>query len=138
MSYSIKALTADEWMEWSEAAHENVFSEARENSHNRADFALISLKIGEPTGFIQCKEIDSKTLYLQTGGAFKNFQGTSAVFGSYSALIDWCAENYERVITKVNNENVRMIRLAMSVGFRIIGSSAFKGKVTLEMEHFGG
>lgn len=115
-------------------AHFQAFDVVRPSEFNRCDFALVSMCGDEPTGFLQCMEMDADTIYLQSGGAFSPTKKSVFILPSFLALVDWCRTNYRRLVMRVSNENRAMLQLALKGGFLIIGTSNFKGKVTLEME----
>ena len=56
-----------------------------------------------------------------------------ASFNSYARNAKWCFDNgYKRITTYIQNTNSPMLRIAMKVGFKIIGTRTFKGDVMVE------
>ncbi len=133
MTYSVERLESDKWIQDSELAHRLSFDAHRSKDLERIDFALVTMKDSKPHGYVTCIEMDSETVYWQIGGAFPNAKGTGAVVPCYIAMVDWCLERYRRITTRIENTNVAMLRLAMKVGFLIVGTWNFKGKIYLEL-----
>lgn len=133
MSYSVRRLNPEEWRLNSEAAHACAFGEFRPKELERIDFALVALKDEGLVGYAQCIEMSATHLYLQYGGAFLDCQKTMAVVPCYISLIDWCSEKYKRVSTRIENTNLPMLRLALKLGFLVIGTRATDNKIFLEL-----
>ncbi len=129
---SVKRFTPDEWKLYSENAHWVCFGKIKPAEWDRIDFALMSMRGHEPTGYMTCREWDHETLYWQFGGAFPGTKATSVSFISYQAFVDYCKARYKRITTLIENTNTPMLRMAMKVGFRICGTRVFKGDILLE------
>jgi hypothetical protein len=128
----IKKLNKEQWNELSEKAHSICFNEHKPSEWDRIDFALVGDNFGIPMGYITCRETDAKTLYWQFGGAFPSSKETVWCFHTYQKFVDFCRSDYERITTLIENTNTVMLKMAMKVGFRIVGIRYFKGSVLLE------
>lgn len=133
MTLSVLEITAKEWKQLSEAAHVLSFKERRAASLDRIDFALLAVLEGKPVAYATVRELDAESIYWQYGGAFPEIKGTINVLKVYRMFIAHCAARYRRVTTLVENGNVRYLKLAMAVGFRIMGCRMFKGDVFVEL-----
>ena len=130
---SIEQLTREEWATLSEDAHKIAFSEIRPTSMDRVDYALLGVDDDtlQPHAYVTVRELDSESVYWQFGGAVGG--SPISTVRAYERAIDWSLDRYKRVTTLVESGNVRMLKLAMSVGFRIIGCRTFKGTVLCEL-----
>lgn len=134
--FDVKLIGRDDWKTFfAEEAHKLVFSEKRSADLDRIDFAILLVKEDSPVAFATCREHDSETVYMQYGGALPLNKKTYGVSQGYGQMIEFLSHNktYKRVTTRIGNENVAMLRLAMAVGFRIVGVTTFKGDVLLEL-----
>lgn len=132
--YSVERLSREEWVNGrSMRAHALSFGEYRSSALERIDFALIVSAREVPRGYVQCIEMDSETVYWQIGGAFAGEHGSHVIVPCYLAMIDWCLERYKRITTRIENTNIRMLHLAMKVGFLVVGTWNFQGKIYLEL-----
>lgn len=122
----------EDWVEQSEDAHAIVFGTRKPSEWDRLDFVLVVGDGRTPFGYVTCREHDAKTLYWQFGGAFPETRHTSRSFHGYMAFVEWCKPRYDHVSTLIENDNLVMLKMAMKVGFRIVGVKSFKGKVLLE------
>lgn len=134
-TFEVKRIEANDWVDkFSELAHKLVFEKHKPAEWDRIDFALLVVQGEKLIGYATCREHDSKTLYLQYGGAFPGTRETSMSLPAYIRLIEWCRENYEKVTTVIENDNIVYLKFAMRVGFRIVGLRIFKETVLLEHE----
>lgn len=119
----------DEWALVSEDAHLVIFNELRKNDMNRIDFALVVWD-DIPLGYMTCREFDSETIYISYGGSFgKSFK----VLEGYKAFLSYLKETYKRATTLIENNNIPMLKMAMSQGFLITGIKNFKNQIYLEL-----
>lgn len=132
MSMVIHRMGAPEWRVLAERAHFVCFGKRLKPGWGRVDFALVGMGADAPVGFITCREENSETVYLEFGGAFPETKGTAAVWRCYQQGIEYLLERYPRLTTSIENKNTAMLKLAMKVGFRIVGVRNFRGKVMLE------
>jgi len=134
MNIEVDKINRGEWISMSRDAHLICFNEARDPMMDRIDFALINSRDGEPLNYCTVRELDSESVYWQYGGAFPNTKGTTTSFYSYKRNADWCFnEGYERITTYIENNNLAMLKIALKVGFLIIGTRTFKGHIMLEL-----
>lgn len=128
----IDRLTPYDWHKYSEQMHAVCFNEHKPKAWDRIDFVLVG-RVGEKLGgYVTCREYDSETVYWQFGGAFPGTVGTSLSFKGYQAFVDYCKPKYKRVTTLIENTNCVMLKMAMKVGFRIVGVRVFAGSILLE------
>lgn len=116
------------------AAHVVTFGEDRPKDLNTFHFILGSIDTNNQiAGYSTCIEMDKETLYLQHGGILPNYAKSIHVINAYGKCILWCREHYKRVTTKIENKNIRMLKLAMHMGFLVVGTSTFKNKIYLDL-----
>ena len=116
------------------AAHLVTFGENRPQSLNSFHFVLGAVDgDNQLAGYCTCIELDKESLYLQHGGVLPNYAKSIYVLKSYGVCVEWCLQNYKRVSTKVQNTNISMLKLAMQMGFLIVGTSTFKDKVFVDL-----
>lgn len=131
----VTRITAEDWKQsFSENAHLIAFNKHKPATSERIDFALITANGDDALGYVTCRELDSDTLYWQYGGAFPGTKGTVMSWKGYAAQVSWCFDvgKYKRLTTLIENENVSMLKMALHVGFRVIGCRTFGGKIYLE------
>lgn len=133
METEVKKITKQEWAVMSDKAHLICFSENRPSDMDRIDFALLNVRNGSPLNYCTVRELDKESCYWQYGGAFPNSKGTGTSFYSYKRNAEWCFNSgYKRITTYIENTNLPMIKIALKVGFKIIGTRFFKGYVLVE------
>lgn len=135
MKLEVHQMQPPQWAQFSKNAHKICFSEIREPEMDRIDYALVvidELK-RNPVGYITARELDAKSVYWQHGGAFPNSEKTLWAYQAYLKCMKWTKERYDRVTTLVESNNVRYLKMAMAVGFRVIGVRIFKGQVLCEL-----
>lgn len=121
------------WKSLSESAHILCFNARRSAHSERIDYALLGVNSADhPIGYLTVREIDESTAYWQFGGAFDGIRGTVRTFSLYKLFVDYAKTHYKRVTTLIENNNTAMLKMAMKVGFRIIGIRTFKNDVLLE------
>ncbi len=125
------------WRDVEPGVESMVFGESRPHGFSRADFVLVA-DLGTPeslVGYVTMLELDAATLYWQHGGSFPKYRGSIQTFRAYEEVRKWCeAEGYAQATTFILNENVAMLKMAMRLGFRIIGVKIFKGQVFCHLE----
>lgn len=132
MHIHVDRIEKEAWSVLSEHAHIISFEEKKPREWDRIDYALIVNKDNVPMGFVTCREHDAHTLYWQFGGAFPGTKETSLSFLGYQALVQYVKPQYKRLTTLIENENTAMLKMAMKVGFRIVGIRFYNGSVLLE------
>lgn len=130
----VECIKPQDWAVLSEKAHLVCFGTQKPAHWDRIDFALMTIdETGTPMGYVTCREHDAETLYWQFGGAFPTTKGTIKSFRTYESLINYVrAMDYKRVTTLIENTNLVMLKMAMTVGFRIIGVRNYKDSILLE------
>lgn len=131
----IMQLDPDQWSVFSEDAHRASFSEFRPAYMDRIDYALLAHDpdVKGPLAYVTIRELDADSVYWQYGAAFPTIAKGIHVVGIYQRFVDYMRESYKRITTLVENTNVAYLRLAMKVGFRIIGVRMFKGTILVEL-----
>jgi hypothetical protein len=126
-------LPAEEWEKMAEDAHVICFNEKRPSYINRIDYALLVVdKMTErPLSYITVKEFDDETVYWQHGGGFPGTIGIPA-YRAYNACLQYSENKYKRIFTLIQNTNVPMLKMAMKVGFRVIGVKTISKDIMLE------
>lgn len=135
MKIEVQWQTRDQWGVFSEQAHKIVFSEKRPSELERYDYALVGInqETRDLLGYATVRELDGESVYWQYGGAFPTSKASVWALQVYQAFVAWTRARYKRVTTLVESENVAYLKLAMAVGFRVIGCRTFKGKIYCEL-----
>ena len=129
----IVCLTEKEWEPMATDAHLSVFYEEIHPLQQRVDYALLYVdKDNVPMAYMTCREMDTSSVYWQYGGSFSGTQGTIKSFKAYNAFAEWHKERYKYISTLIQNENTVMLKMAMKIGFKIVGVRMFEGLVFLE------
>lgn len=114
-------------------AHRAVFNETLPVEQHAYDYALLALDRGEPCGYATVKEFSLEEAYLQHGGSFGPWRGNFNVGHVYMDMLAWLKERYQRISTRVENTNIPYLKLALTAGFRVIGTRTFRGMIFLEL-----
>lgn len=140
MKFEIKLLESRDWVKLNEQAHFCAFGEKRDRDMDRIDFALLAIDPnGVASGYISCLEMDKETIYWQYGGAMPNYKGSVFSFNGYREFIKYCGKFYKRITTRIENTNLTMLKMALKMGFLIMGTYTFKNKIFVELcLEFGG
>ena len=134
MEATVQRIDKYKWASLAKNAHLICFDEIRDPMMDRIDFALINERNDNPLNYCTVRELDSESVYWQYGGAFPNSKGTGESYYSYKRNAAWCFdEGYLRVTTYIENTNLAMLKIALKVGFLVIGTRTFKGHVMLEL-----
>jgi RimJ/RimL family protein N-acetyltransferase len=129
---NVQVYNSEGWKIISETVHFDVFGEFRPKEMNRIDFVLVVWDDNQPIGYITCTEYDSESVYIGYGGAMSHKKKTYQVLIGYKLCLTYLQNKYSRVNTLIENTNISMIKMAMSVGFVVTGIRFFKGSVMLE------
>lgn len=130
----IVLLYPENWKELAEHAHSACFDTFRPKEKDRIDYTLLALDDDEkPLGYITVKEFDADTVYWQFGGAFIHLP-PSQRFSVYTDAIEWTRKHYKRVLTRIENTNIVMLKFALKAGFLVQGVKHYQGTVNLECE----
>ena len=133
MTVKLEKLSPSEWALISESAHMTCFKEERKKSMDRIDYALLTTRDGVPCSYVTVRELDSRSVYWQYGGAFPSAEKGIKAFNDYCSFVSWHCERYDRVTTLIENNNIAMLKMALHCGFRIIGIRYFNNSILLEL-----
>ena len=128
----IKRIEKLEWRSMSKDAHVICFNEVRDPYLDRIDYALLSVQGRTPVTYCTVRELDAESCYWQYGGSFPGSKDTVLSYRGTHLSAQWCLERYKRISFYVQNTNAVMIKIALKVGFKIIGVRTFKGAVMVE------
>lgn len=134
MNIEIEKISKEDWAPLSENVHLIAFQKTKPQEWDRIDFALVCKKGPHLMGYMTCRELDAFSLYWQFGGAFPGTKNTSLCFLGYTKFVWWCKQHYKRISTIIENNNTVMLKMAMKVGFKIIGVRCVNGQIMLEHE----
>lgn len=132
MNIEIERIEKDDWKKLSEKAHLIVFAENKPAEMDRLDYALVAKMGTNLLGYVTCRETDANSIYWQFGGAFPGTKSSSLSFACYLRLVWWTKQHYARVTTLIENTNVVYLKMALKIGFRVIGIKNFNGRIYLE------
>lgn len=132
MKLTVDRFGKEEWKQFSEKAHLVCFGAHKPAEWDRIDFALMVRSDEAPLGYVTCRETSADSVYWQFGGAFPSSRGTVLSWLSYNEFVNYCRGKYRSITTMIENVNTPMLRMAMKVGFLIIGSRAIGGRIYLE------
>lgn len=95
---------------------------------NRVSFALVVQSSDDKTPYCYSTvvEFDSESAYMQHGGNFPSAYGTALTAKGYFKMIEFLRGQYKNLSTRILNKNLPMIKLALSVGFLIVGTQTDK------------
>jgi len=127
-----------DWAIVAEDAHKAVFNEILLPEYDRIDYALLVIreeppKEGVPVAYMTLREFDKETVYMKHGGTFDPVRGTVFSMPCYVMMLNWLKETHKRITTLVENTNTVYLKMALSVGFKVIGIRNFRGSVLLEL-----
>ena len=121
----IKIVYPEQFKQISEQLYHQVFGGLRSREIERIDFACIFFYHNKPSGYATCYEHSSTIVYLQFGGAFPEYRSSRIVYFSYHQLIKKLLDKYSCLLTKIDSDNIPMLKLAFKCGWRIIGTSQY-------------
>lgn len=99
------------------------------------DFALLCIdqKQDKPAGYMTCVETRPDLVYLKHGGGFPSVTNSILALPTYMAMVDWLCSKYDNLYTKVQNFNVRYLKMAMAAGLLPVGVMTYKGDYHVEL-----
>ena len=100
--------------------HTNVFNEVVPGDFFKFDECLIAEDNQSLLAYILIKETTSDTVEITWGGSFKETRGFW-IKKVFQEGIDLLLEHYKTVTFQTRNTNIPMIKLGLSVGFKIVG-----------------
>ena len=118
---TIKQIHKEDWEASQREGSPICFSEYKDASLDRIDFALLAESGERMMGYLTCREHDAETIYWQYGGTFPGTRETSMSRSVHYAAVLWCKERYKRITTVIENTNTVMLKLALINGFKIVG-----------------
>lgn len=131
-------LTDDEWLKIADDAYKAVFgSLAPENMSKieRNDGAIAVYDEGELVGFCSFKEIDANSIFLTFGGAIPACQGKLVVARMFKKIVEMFEGiGFKRLKIRTTNDNIKMLRLGLGFGFKIIGTEIHRDKLFITMQ----
>lgn len=134
MDIWVSRVDGNKWTDqFSEKAVSYAFGEYRDRCVERIDFALLGMRGVDAGGFVTCIEFDRDHVYWQMGGAFDPFKKSISLVRGFEKMIEYCLEQYRIISMRVDNDNIAMIKLALGLGFRIVGVFAFKLRTLVEL-----
>lgn len=128
----VDQLNPKHWANYSEKAHLICFKEKMSCDWDRIDFALVVRSNDQLMGYVTCREHDHESIYWAYGGAFPGTRESSLTYAGYREFVSWCKKSYKRITTLIANDNLVMLKMAMKVGFKIVGVRVFKNIIYLE------
>lgn len=129
----VRAFTKDEWAKASKEIHRYAFNEIIDDSEETISLALMAIKDDKPQAYCTLIDLDKYTCYMQHGGALPDAKGTINVAKGYFKMIEWVKNKYPKITTRIRNDNVPMIKLALEAGFKIIGVEVYDDGVFLSL-----
>jgi len=128
MGVGVEKLSANKFAEIARNAHLSCFNEDRPDEFNRYDYALVCHRDHEAlTAYATILEHDADSAYMQHGGTFSD-NGMLTV-KSYLLMIAWLKAHYPVITTRIFNDNIPMLKLALTAGLRIHGIEYYKESV---------
>lgn len=139
MSVTLEVVNPEEFSKLGEKIHEVCFKENRPSDFNRFDYSIVchNDKHGL-TAYSTILELDAETAYMQHGGTFPDTPKLLTV-KSYMMMVEFLKKKYPVLVTRIFNDNVAMIKLALTAGFKIHGveyyneTPNFKGGILLNL-----
>jgi len=129
----IYQLDKAEWTRFSEDAHAAVFGKVKPTFMDRIDYAWLSVKDDKPVAYVTVRELDHETVYWQYGGAFPWALKSIWMARSYALALEKQRSLSKLVTTRVENTNLKMLRLALGHGFLINGVRMSHQSVLIEL-----
>jgi hypothetical protein len=130
---TIEKLSKEEWFPLSANAQIICFGAKHDPSIDRIDYALVAMEGRIPRGFITVREVNRDHAYWQFGGALPGTKGTLFSFRAFELAKEWSTEFYDSVSAYIENTNIVMLKLAMKIGFRIVGIKHTFGTTLVEL-----
>jgi hypothetical protein len=124
---TLEKLSIDEFSKIAENVHLGAFGEIRPASFNRFNYALVCTSEAKGlTAYSTIIEHDAESAYMQHGGTFLKKNEAFMTVRSYLMMIGFLKENYKLITTRIFNDNLPMIKMALEAGFMITGCESLK------------
>lgn len=135
MSLSLLKLTPEEWRMSARDAHVAAFDEMPPEGYDNIDAALLVINtiVDKPIVYITVKDLGGGEVYLKHGGAFDLAKNSTWAFSAYRLAIAHLSESYNKMSTLVHNTNIKYLKMALSVGFKVTGMKVVEGNTLLEL-----
>lgn len=134
MNIYVQKVLPYEWQNISAITHKVSFGQERSPEMDRIDYALVAFNDEkEPVGYCTIIEIDKNSIYMQHGGAFPNIAKSVWTVKTYFMFLNWLKDDYKSITTRTWNENLPMLKLAMSAGLRINGTHFDDGELFVNL-----
>lgn len=125
MNIRVEELSKEQFSSLSGEAYFAAFLEKRDSSIDRYSYALLCINDKEEvTAYSTVLEFDAESAYMQHGGKISD--NAMYTVKSYFLMIEWLKKKYKTISTRIFNENIKMLNLAMKAGLRIIGVEYYK------------
>lgn len=118
---------------FSENMHRAVFAKVKPREWDRISYALIGVKDEQLQGYVTVREHDIESVYWQFGGMLPNLQKSVDTVRCYQHLLAWQKQVSKRITTYTLNTNIAYLKLAMSQGFRIVGTRTTQGEIYVDL-----
>lgn len=130
----VHKLSLDVWRSLAPEASLVVFGTRRPAEIDRIDYALMIERkdTGKPAGYATVQELGEGVAHIQFAGAFPETRATLHTVRGLMVGLTFLKEQYTAVNCRVENTNTPMLRLAMRVGFKIVGVRMHEGRVLLD------
>jgi hypothetical protein len=103
-----------------ENIHKNVFNELVPGDFFKFDECLIAEENDSLLAYILIKEVTSDIVDIAWGGSFKETRGFW-IKKAFQEGVDLLLKHYKIVTFQTRNTNLPMLKLGLSVGFKIVG-----------------
>jgi hypothetical protein len=103
-----------------ENIHTNVFNEVVPGDFFKFDECLIAENDQSLLAYILIKEITSESVEITWGGSFKETRGLW-IKKAFQEGTELLLKHYKTVTFQTRNTNIPMLKLGLSVGFKIVG-----------------
>jgi len=125
----LQKLSLEEWKVMSKSAHALCFTDHQDPESLTCSYVLLVVDdTGIPLSYTSIIEHSKTSAYMQHGGAFPHIRSTVTVLKTYQMVLDFLKKNYNRITTRIQNINTRMLKLALSQGLLICGADSTDGE----------
>lgn len=116
-------------------AYAAAFGASRDPSYDTIDSGMLILdeERNTPVGYATIRERTRDMVELCFGGAFGPAEKTIWVARGYDLLLEHLRTRYTEASTLILNKNVTSLKLAMSRGWRIVGTHNYRGDIMVEL-----
>lgn len=133
MELDVKKVSATDWAEISEVAHQIVFARVKPASHDRISYALLVTRADAPVLYVTVREETHERVYWQFGGAFPTGRHSLVAWRAFQAIIRWQQARSSYITMLVENRNAAMLKGAIKAGFLVTGVKSYKRTILVEL-----